>query len=222
MQPKQKGHYVDTDFQNIGHLANQLFNGQTKNLDSPLKNSEPSSKNSVITGTQQLAEDQPSKTGTRLSVTGSAKLPSHQPGQEVIVGHTSTRYSTKNDVKKLFVRFQAAWGHKWTSNFDDTDDTSRKIIEAEWWDTIKQYTIEGVVVAFRKAKHEFVWPPSLSEFQQLLQVVDPVYAHIYRNQRLEKEAKAYAKPAWMSEQQADPKVASVALNKMRKILMANR
>ena len=110
---------------------------------------------------------------------------------------------------------QAAWGHKWNSLFDDSDPDSRKIIEREWWDTIRDYTVIAIESAYQHAKRTMAWPPSLPEFTQLLDANDPVIQAVERNKR---ELEFNKRPEYLSGDSASPEFVREHLKKARRLL----
>jgi hypothetical protein len=74
------------------------------------------------------------------------------------------RSSGKENIAKLFDRFIAIWGDKWSRTISSYGIHT---LSKEWIGELNEYTWEILEVACEKARSRFDWPPSIKEFKDL-------------------------------------------------------
>lgn len=68
-------------------------------------------------------------------------------------------------MDRLFARFSAIWGHRWTGPLQHP--AALRIARAEWAESLAGLSQAEIDAGVRKAKQDLEWPPSVAEFLTL-------------------------------------------------------
>lgn len=68
-------------------------------------------------------------------------------------------------ISILFMKFNAIWGHKWTSGLQDNE--SFLIALSEWKEGLRGIKSESMKLAISHCRNMLEWPPSIAEFRKL-------------------------------------------------------
>ncbi|TDO98916.1 replication protein P [Marinomonas balearica] len=79
---------------------------------------------------------------------------------------TEEEQRTRLLVNMLFARFKAIYTHKFASAYSTTEEV--KLAKREWAIALKGFKEPLLAYAVERAKEQFAWPPSISEFLKVI------------------------------------------------------
>ncbi|ADZ92041.1 replication protein P [Marinomonas mediterranea] len=103
----------------------------------------------------------PSQTSTTQTGNASADQHSADSSQQ-----TEEQQRTRLLVNMLFARFKAIYTHKFASAYSTTEEV--KLAKREWAIALKGFKEPLLAYAVERAKEQFAWPPSISEFLKVI------------------------------------------------------
>ncbi|MCZ2723232.1 replication protein P [Marinomonas sp. 15G1-11] len=98
-----------------------------------------------------------------------------QTGNEQESSHQSDEQNQQNRmlVNMLFARFKAIYTHKFASAYSTPDEV--KLAKREWSIAIRGFQEPLLAYAVERAKETYAWPPTISEFLNLINTAYKVY-----------------------------------------------